>query len=411
MPMVGAHTGCGRRRRALLRFPAPNSNVATTRVFRLGGTTGGSNITYHTLTYSEGRFTGGVLTIVNGLSSAITIDGVSVAATAAPNDNLNPLDAVGSPQVWTYLSGGPWTAPAAPVAGAIGAVPSVVKIPFVLNSVDRTDIAGAPCFLMVRIHAATPISAGAPSTAEMNGISTITGGARKQIGYYKSQTLATFNVPANFTTPTQQFVGALGVAFNAAVNCYSILVLGDSTHQGAGSTGNYWGCIARAAAALSTLAKPVSVINCGFQGQTTDQTFAAAETWLGIYAPQAVTIPIYSVNNTPSTQTAADVYLAQAFALAAKCARSGIKPFLMTPNPASSLSLALDTIRKQAILNAKAGPYTVIDMGAAIGDGASPERIVASYTADGTHCNDTGYDRQDTLASRPALSAWLDTQS
>lgn len=410
MPAVGAHTGCGRRRRAPLRFPAPNSNVAATKVFRLGGTTGGSNITYHTLTYSEARFAGGVLMVVNGLSAAITIDGVAVAPTAAPNDNLNPLDAAGSPQGWTYLSGGPWTVSAAPVAGTGGAVPSVLKIPFALNSIDRTDIAGAPCLLMVRIHAATPISAATPSTAEMNGIASLTGGVRRQVGYHKSQTLATFNVASNFTTPTQQFIGPLAVSFDTSVKSYAVLILGDSTHQGAGSTSNYWGAAARAAAVLSTLSRPVSIINCGFQGQTLTQTFAAAETWIGAHAPQAVLIPIYSVNNTPTTQAAADATLQQAFALAAKCKVSGIKPFLVAPNPAGSLSLASDNIRKQVTLNAKAGPFIVMDIGAAVGNGASPERIVAGYTLDDTHCNDAGYDRQDTLAVRPALSAWLDAQ-
>ena len=109
-----------------------------------------------------------------------------------------------------------------------------------------------------------------------------------------------------------------------------------------------------------------------------------------------------------ATQTAADATLQHVFALAAKCKSSGIKPFLVAPNPAGSLSLATDTIRKQVMLNAKAGAFSVVDIGAAIGDGASPERIVAGYSADDTHCNDAGYDRQDTLAVRPALSAWLD---
>lgn len=388
-------------------YPSPNANISSTKLFKVGGTTGGANITHSSLTFCEGRYTGGNIVLLNGLATSVTIDGVLVAPTSVENDGYNPLDSGGAAQAWTTVSGGPWTIPAASVPGTGAGVYSVLRIPFTLASIDRTDIVGAPCLIMIRIHAATATSAASPTSGDMNGVSTITTATRKQQGYWKSQTLANFNIPANFTTPTQQFFEAIGVEFTTAVTSYSVLVLGDSTFQGAQSTSNYWPGSSRAAAALSSLIRPISIINCGVQGQTTTQTFAAADGLIAAFSPQAVTIPFYSVNNVPSTQAAADAILATAMTLAAKCVRSGIKPFLVTPNPASSISASNDVFRRQVIVNAKAGPYTVIDQSAAISDGATPERIIPAYTADGTHCNDAGYDQQDTLAWRPAFVTWL----
>lgn len=396
-------------------FSSPNANISSTKLYRMGGTTGGGANTFHSLMPGNGNYTGGFLQLVNGLATAVTIDGIMIAPTAAPNDNINPVDSVGGAQVWTTLSGGPWTIPAPSVAGTLGAVPGTLSIPFTLAALARTDLPGERPLFMARVHMATASSPFQISNAaNFDEIATFTSDKQIFQGYFKAQSLANFSNPANFTAPSKTYFGVLGVSFNLSTTAYSVLGLGDSTEQGAksGATNvcDYWGSAQRACHNLWTLAKPVTYIGCGFQGQSTTQTFAAADQWIGQYKPNAVIIPFWSPNNVPSTQAAADAILAQAFALAAKCERSGIKAFLRTPNPLNGMSNANDVIRKQVTVNAKAGPYTVIDRGAAVTTVGTPDTFAAGTSPDGTHCNDTGYDLQDVNADRPAISAWLATQ-
>lgn len=366
----------------------PVAGAVSAKTYRLGGATGGGNLTHSLLVNAEGPFTGGKLYIFNTTSSAQTVTAACVAPSAVANDDINPLNGAGSAQAWTVIGGGPWTVPAADVTGTSG-VPGILEIPFTLASIPRTDNAAYPPLLMARIYALTTggLTAATPLSAEIDAFNTAVGPARRLAVFWKGGDFVT--TPSGFTAPTKGLVAISAVQFTCAAPARVVLGGGDSISQGVNATSVYYPAGARACAALSTLAAPLSFTNCGVSGATMIQSLQALEVYIARFTPHIVIIPCFSPNDA-QVAAVVNASFTAAMGLANKCRASGMQPVLWTPIP-HSVSAGTDALRLAIVAAVKASGFPYADYDAALTDGASPARIAAPYNSgDNVHPNEAG---------------------
>jgi hypothetical protein len=208
-----------------------------------------------------------------------------------------------------------------------------------------------------------------------------------------------------------QDVTPIGIQFVTRTPGFSVLLVGDSLTEGAGSSTKVhsWGYLS--ALALSTPTRPISVWNQGWQGQQ------SADFWVnGIVAfkackPDVVTIAVWTPNDGLS-QAGADISWAHCMAFANFVMKNGAVPVLMGPCPWSGISTgpqeAARLSARTRMLQAQADGFFVLDWEAALGTGASPNRIQPALLAvDGQHPNDAGNSAMDSAVFRPVLAAIL----
>ena len=199
-----------------------------------------------------------------------------------------------------------------------------------------------------------------------------------------------------------------GIQYMTRSPGFTVLGVGDSLTQGAGSTALYqpWGYLS--CLALSTPARPISFWNQGWQGMLSPDYWGNGYTALKGSVPDVATIPVWTPNDA-QTQVAADAAWSRAMDLANYAMKHGTVPVLMGPVPWSGIATgAIDNIRLGArtrMLQAGANGMAVLDWEAVIGTGAVPNRIQpVLIAADNQHPNDAGNALMDSAVFRPVLA-------
>ncbi len=399
-------------------YPAPQAQVATAKLYRPGGLTGGNGLTHCQLVPSDAPFTGGAITIYNNQTAPIVIDACCVAPTAAANDGYSPVDGAGAAVPWTVVPGGPWVVPTGGyiAPGVFGYRPGAAKIPFTAISLARSDVSGAPPLLMFRVHVGSgQLNAATPTPAQLDAQAAAYAARRPWNGYYKSGNYAASN-QSGIGTPTRSLVAALSIDFATTVLAKTVLAFGDSTEQGAKSMvsvngtatlHDYNGALMIACDALSTLARPVYAANCGYQGQTVDGFTNMADVWINMIRPHVVIGQPWSINDgIGASQNLADAAFLKSRAILLKAKRSGMVAAWRTALPSSSCSAAADVVR--AAINARCRAdhdLPCVDYDAAVTDGGAPARLQAGYdSGDGTHPGAAGYAQIASAQLQPFLA-------
>lgn len=175
--------------------------------------------------------------------------------------------------------------------------------------------------------------------------------------------------------------------------CIAIDNWGDSTTEAIGNSGlghpySYsWGTIAANLALADGVA--LHVANRGYSGKE------SAPYYLNIledrlaneadYAPDAVVIQPFSVNDGTFDQTKIDAGILKSMMIASELRRRGSTVIFRTVLPSGAASLTADNRRKAANQMFKSAGDLVFDFEALFSDGASPARMSTDYSWDGTH--------------------------
>ena len=139
--------------------------------------------------------------------------------------------------------------------------------------------------------------------------------------------------------------------------------------------------------------------NAGYSAQTSAQFLLRAQDLIPLVKPSIAVYAAFSPNDHTGTitQAAVDAERYRTSVFVRLCQDNGVLPVLWTGLPAASAkawNAASDNIRKAYNAELKAtyaGVALVVDMDAAMSDGASPANIIATKTGDGLHPNDAGY--------------------
>ena len=184
----------------------------------------------------------------------------------------------------------------------------------------------------------------------------------------------------------------------------SVIEFGDSITRGQGKSVNdcySWGELA--AQAATERAAGISVLNgnAGYSGQKTWEYLPRAQDLIPLLKPSIAVYPAFSPNDVtggnPLTQSVLDAARYRTSVFVRLCQDNGVLPVLWTGLPAASAktwNAASDNFRKAYNAELKAtyaGIALVVDMDAAMSDGASPANIIAGKSGDGLHPNDSGY--------------------
>lgn len=211
--------------------------------------------------------------------------------------------------------------------------------------------------------------------------------------------------PAAFTSTTSDAnTTVFGFEFMAARPIVRILGIGDSLTQGQTSANTQMqGWLPRAVIAAQP-AVPVALnwINGGFAARTTTEYAAYGKNAVSAFKPDVVFYSVYSPNDNGGTltQPVADAMFWRAIDIANHCLAAGSVPVLTFVAPRNANTGGQDAIRKALIARCKATGFAVCDMTSVLGDGASPEQIVAAYNQDGTHITPAGYAAAAAVAAR-----------
>ena len=180
----------------------------------------------------------------------------------------------------------------------------------------------------------------------------------------------------------------------------TVMTVGDSITENNGLVADRlssWGH--RACADLSTADMPISHVNNGCSAMPTTTFWQHGKQMLSAIKPDIAVYSVWSPNNQPFTDAALTRYkvtnmLAQAQDFVDYCQQNGVTPILLTGIPYTSMTASTDPERKWLIAEINkmgvGGHCIVVDTNAAIGNGATPERIKATYDfGDGIHPNET----------------------
>lgn len=358
-------------------------------------------------------------------SAAWTLDRCCAAPSAKINDGFTPVDASGNAVSFTNFTtnnagadgyvpspAGSASSLTVPVASASG-VPALAATDWLqLASLVRADGENLP-LLMLRGYCANNPQGPSHGINYTTNWPAVNQGRRIQV-YRKAGDCVT--TPANFTAPGQggsgDYILFAGVQTYQQGRGFNCMTLGDSLTQGYYTTADANGFGFQACTALSTLTRPFSIINSGWQGQTTTQFIARGYIDLALLKPDIVVIETSSPNDLPSTQAQFNAMLARAVAFADACVRAGAVPILKTATPYPTYySAPNDPLRQaaNAVVRAlgAAGSYLVLDADAAVTDGGSPlAQIQPAYRTAGStgHINDAGHAAIATLL-KPLLIA------
>jgi hypothetical protein len=234
--------------------------------------------------------------------------------------------------------------------------------------------------------------------------------------YDAGRVLNTLNQVADHVTTPDAFTGAastrqtpIGIQYMTREAGYSVLLVGDSLTQGTGSGTNFhpWGVLS--CQALSTPTRPISWWNQGWSGQVSADYWANGYTAFKACKPDIVTIPAWTPNDG-LLQANADTGWSRAVDFASYVRKNGATPVFMGPLPWRPITTgAQEAARLSArtrMLNAAAqGGCMALDWEAAVGSGASPNKLAAGMES-GTvnHPSDLGYQTMDQQVFRPVLA-------
>jgi len=178
----------------------------------------------------------------------------------------------------------------------------------------------------------------------------------------------------------------------------TVLCVGDSLTRGQGSTSQHssWGM--RAAARLSQVDRPVSFVNAGWSGQSSDDYLSNGATQLAAIAPEITCIAPYTPNNVfqlDESARTADVAYYAALRLAQTARRAGGVVVLSTPLPWVSASpthhaVRLGIVDRVRVLGSAGVP--ILDFDRVLSTGGDRPGLRPEFdSGDGLHVNDAGY--------------------
>lgn len=195
-----------------------------------------------------------------------------------------------------------------------------------------------------------------------------------------------------------------GVKFHYNTPGISIMGIGDSIMGGdsvltPGSVRrNSYGF--KAVRSLQDLGLPFDFNNGGISGNTFAAFSPRGKDMMDFYQPQMILIPVFSPNDTYSTQANIDAQWQSAMALVDYAVLSGIQPILIGPMPQNSTTIAQDNFRLQNRSRMIASGFPYLDVEPIVSDGASPARWIAGL-------NDNGDPTHPGPAGNTALAAGL----
>ena len=325
---------------------------------------------------------------MNDTSTGYTISNVAFAGGATTA--INPVDAGGSPSVWSTDTSVVVSAGSASwvTDGSYGIGYGNWKL---VNIPSRTD-GGTFGVLYTRAYSSAafrgPVGNGSRDLKAYAGLSINEFMASDyQTGNFVSGSQASFNPTTGLNS---QFYP---IFFEISVPDRIITVagVGDSTTQGLGSTGCSWSAVQQACQALATTARPIALANWAYEGKQTDFFYPAAKSMLADAnaRPQVMVIQAGSQNNTWTQSNAQTMYL-QMMDLVRQCRSYSVIPILRCPYPTSVNDATADAARLWMRSQVIASNIIYIDAESTVGTGATPNRLQPAYTADGVHLNDAG---------------------
>jgi len=355
-------------------------------------------------------------------ATAYTIQLAKVAVSTSLGDGTSPTDSTGattfagfsqvffnnagadvSPQDQTTYGSGTATLT---VTGGATNVPIRMYSDWVrIPSVSRID-GGTRPILMAR-HLSDNAGTYRCASAVWSTFSGITGNPKivtiGQSGVDSVTTPAALSSPVtiNLLTPdaVQYYTRSLG---------FSVVAIGDSLTQGYGGTSSIQSWAYTACLGLSTVDKPISFWNQGWQGQTSTNYWSNGYTAIKGAKPDVAVISVWSPNDG-LTQATADAGWSRAMDLTQYCIKQGITPVLMGPLPWGNITTAAQETARLSVrtrmLNAWSQGIAVLDWENTMGTQASPNRIRSDYlNADGLHPNDLGNSAMDQAVFRRVLA-------
>lgn len=403
-------------------------NIISQRLFGEGGPNGSTNNgagstlannTWQVKITAEADFDAVRILYLNHMTNTVVVSAsVGATETAATDTTSNISDPVVGGAAYavldsttdsygfrsvTWAGASSITAPAASIPS--GVIPNVLAIPYAipsistsdwvpLRSVPRADGGTLPlCILRFYLDGAanafgytgdsgkyplmrTPTAANRGRIIQMSNIGNngVTNPA------FKPSSLATTAIP---------FI----IQFRCRRRGVTVMSVGDSITENNGIVADRlssWGF--RACADLSTKDLPISYVNNGCSSMPSTTFWQHGLATMSAIKPDIATYSAWSPNNLPFTDAGVTRYkvmcmLAQTQDFIAACQQNGVTPIILTALPYVSLNAAQDNERKW--LNAEIrkmgtfGQCIVCDIGAAMGDGATPERIPTALDFDG----------------------------
>ena len=346
--------------------------------------------THQTILALPGNFQAVRLAFCNSHSSAITLSGAVVAPSESIADLTLPT---GSFETVTFGGSGSVSLPAGQDYN-----PSITLSDWIpVESMARTDGDG---FLLY-------------ARAYFSG--DVVPGSYLAVGLL-SPVLRRFRVSGNNlagsfgSTAYYAFTAIAQVQTLSKTRQITIAASGDSITAGGGSgaspNGNSW--LQKAKEAITNSTRPVTALNWGFHGAT-PQLYAQAAINLidsGIKPDILIYSPFSPNGGTPDASKIAERRYWM-LRVIEKCESSGIKPILSTgiANTALGWDSTADGFRLALNQEIREMGLPFIDFASVMGDGATPERIPAAFTTDGTHPNDAGYTAMSAVAI-PVIQAF-----
>jgi hypothetical protein len=377
----------------------PSTNLLSWRLQNGGYVNGGSaGQCFSSLVHLEAVPTWIRLLFFNDRPVPFTIDGASLAPTAAVGDGVSPTNAAGQidNSLWrqtTFNNDGADNVPLGQPSGmalslSIPANEHTPGRPIVMFS-DWMPISPLPrsdfgALILIRSYA--------------SGVMRYSGGlglpdpalSRVHAGFWSVD---------NGTVPPWRFsprpfnglFACYGLQYISAVLGATVVGIGDSIMQCMCSTGQLSSFGARACTLVSTPQLPVSYFNEGYIGRRSDDYCSNGAWVIEKLKPQIALVQTWSQND-PNTQEGADIGFARAMAVAEVALRNQCRPVLVTAAPVFAGRPELDRFRRSNIERARAAAergFAILDLDALWGTGAFPNAYRPEYdSGDATHQND-----------------------
>jgi len=218
----------------------------------------------------------------------------------------------------------------------------------------------------------------------------VVGGMIRQASFANGDYIAT---PTGFVGTGSNAVGLpMVVEFRDISGSVRIASLGDSTYNCStftdGGQFNNWGEQAcRYLNAIGT--RYYSFANFGWASQSLATYAARLPSILTANKYDVVVIQTFSPNSAPSTQAGLDADINRVLDMIAQVRTAGAIPILSSGIPAVALNSTTDALRKQSNTTfssiASAMRIQWVDIDSSVSDGASPARLLATVSSDGTH--------------------------
>ncbi len=246
-----------------------------------------------------------------------------------------------------------------------------------IKSVARTDVANALPICLGRVL--VPSSGNTVQTTSSQIASSWAPTSGRFFKVSREQVDAVTTTPANYTQTGEGTTCAIaGIEFRGSLPSIPVLTIGDSTYEGYLLTKpqDNWGF--QYTDAMATLGYPISHANVGWTGAKSIDIYNIAKTHIANFKPAIVFYLVGTSNDGVLTQAIIDRQYAQAIDIADYCSENDVVCVLTTMIPNSSTTAPQDAFRLALNARILAQKNPVADFSAAVGDGATPERIITT---------------------------------